>query len=45
MNAAGTTVTAVLPGQREAADGERLPYGFDASKLLWFDAAGDRIDA
>ncbi len=45
MSVAGTTVSAVLPGQPEVADGESLNFGFDASKLLWFDAAGERIEA
>jgi multiple sugar transport system ATP-binding protein len=44
MNCAGTTVSAVLPGQPEVADGASVSFGFDAAKTLWFDAAGERID-
>ena len=43
MNLAGTTVSAVLPGQPEVADGQSLNFGFDATKLLWFDAEGGRL--
>ena len=38
------TVSAVLPGQPEVADGAQVRVGVDAQKVLWFDAAGDRIE-
>ncbi|MCE4537995.1 ABC transporter ATP-binding protein [Pelomonas sp. P7] len=44
MNCAGTTVSAVLPGQPEVADGARVAFGFDAAKMLWFDAEGTRLE-
>jgi multiple sugar transport system ATP-binding protein len=44
LGSAGTTVSAVLPGQPEVADGAKVGFGFDAAKTLWFDAAGERID-
>ena len=43
MNCAGTTVSAVLPGQPEVADSTRVAFGFDAAKTLWFDEQGQRI--
>jgi multiple sugar transport system ATP-binding protein len=43
MNCAGTSVSAVLPGQPEVAEGARVSFGFDAGRTLWFDAAGDRL--
>ncbi|MEO6276939.1 ABC transporter ATP-binding protein [Roseateles sp.] len=44
MNCAGTTVSAVLPGQPMVEDGAKVAFGFDAAKTMWFDAAGERID-
>jgi multiple sugar transport system ATP-binding protein len=44
LSSAGTTVSAVLPGQPEVQDGAKVGFGFDAAKTLWFDAAGERID-
>jgi multiple sugar transport system ATP-binding protein len=44
LGSAGTTVSAVLPGQPEVADGAKVGFGFDAAKTLWFDATGERID-
>jgi multiple sugar transport system ATP-binding protein len=43
MSGGGTTVSAVLPGQPEVADGAAVRFGFDVAKALWFDAAGERI--
>ncbi|WP_457422670.1 ABC transporter ATP-binding protein [Roseateles sp. P5_E7] len=43
MGCAGTTVSAVLPGQPVVADGAKVAFGFDAAKTMWFDAAGERI--
>jgi multiple sugar transport system ATP-binding protein len=44
MNCAGTTVSAVLPGQPEVEDGAKVNFGFDAAKTMWFDAAGERVE-
>ena len=44
MDACGTTISSVLPGQPEVHDGDALRFGFDTSKLLWFDAEGERIE-
>ncbi|MGQ3055512.1 MAG: ABC transporter ATP-binding protein [Roseateles sp.] len=43
MNSAGSTISAVLPGQPEVADGAKVSFGFDPTKTLWFDAAGERL--
>ncbi|MGM9483464.1 ABC transporter ATP-binding protein [Roseateles sp. NT4] len=45
MNSGGTTLSAVLPGQPEVEDSARVSFGLDALKTMWFDAAGDRIEA
>ena len=45
MNSGGFTVSAVLPGQPEVQEGAAVRFGFDAGKTLWFDAAGERIEA
>ena len=45
MNCAGTTVSAVLPGQPEVRDSTRVSFGFEAAKTMWFDAEGHRIEA
>ena len=44
MGSAGTTVSAVLPGQPVVQDGAKVSFGFDAAKTMWFDAAGNRIE-
>ncbi len=44
MGCAGTTVSAVLPGQPEVEDGAQVSFGFDPAKTLWFDAAGERLE-
>jgi multiple sugar transport system ATP-binding protein len=44
LNCAGSTVSAVLPGQPEVEDGAKVSVGFDAGKTMWFDAAGDRLE-
>ena len=44
MHCAGTTVSAVLPGQPEVAEGAHVSFGFDLAKTMWFDAAGERIE-
>ncbi|HEY1129204.1 MAG TPA: ABC transporter ATP-binding protein [Roseateles sp.] len=44
LSSAGTTLSAVLPGQPEVEDGAKVGFGFDAAKTLWFDAAGDRLE-
>jgi multiple sugar transport system ATP-binding protein len=44
MNSGGATLSAVLPGQPEVEDGAQVRFGFDATKTMWFDAAGDRIE-
>ncbi|MFG6442046.1 ABC transporter ATP-binding protein [Roseateles sp. LKC17W] len=43
MNSAGCSVSAVLQGQPEVADGASVRFGFDAAKALWFNAEGERI--
>ncbi len=43
MSSAGCTVSAVLQGQPEVADGTPVHFGFDPGKALWFDAAGERL--
>ena len=45
LGSAGATLSAVLPGQPAVAEGAALRFGFDAAKALWFDAAGERIEA
>ena len=45
LHCAGATVSAVLPGQPEVEDGAKVCFGFDATKTLWFDAAGERLEA
>ncbi len=45
MSSAGTTVSAVLPGQPEVRDGAKVSFGFDTSNTLWFGTTGDRLDA
>jgi multiple sugar transport system ATP-binding protein len=43
LSCAGTTVSAVLPGQPEVREGAKVRFGFDAGKTMWFDAAGERV--
>ncbi|MCY4746946.1 ABC transporter ATP-binding protein [Pelomonas sp. UHG3] len=43
MNSAGCSVSAVLQGQPEVADGASVRFGFDTAKALWFNAEGERI--
>jgi len=45
LNCAGSTVSAVLPGQPQVEDGARVSFGLDAGRTMWFDAAGERIEA
>ena len=45
MNCAGTTLSAVLPGQPEVEDRAQVRFGFDAAKTMWFDAEGQRLEA
>jgi multiple sugar transport system ATP-binding protein len=44
LSSAGATVSAVLPGQPDVADGAKVSFGFDATKTMWFDAEGNRIE-
>ena len=44
LSSAGSTVSAVLPGQPAVEDGAKVSFGFDAAKTMWFDAAGDRLE-
>ncbi len=44
MSSGGASVSAVLPGQPQVADGAPVRFGFDADRTLWFDASGDRLD-
>ena len=44
MSCGGVTLSAVLPGQPEVQEGARVRFGFEPSRTLWFDAAGDRIE-
>ncbi|MFG6458915.1 ABC transporter ATP-binding protein [Roseateles sp. BYS96W] len=44
MGSGGASVSAVLPGQPQVADGTTVRFGFDADRTLWFDATGDRLD-
>ena len=44
LGRAGSTVSAVLPGQPEVREGGQVHFGLDAAKTLWFDAQGDRLD-
>ena len=44
LSCAGSTVSAVLPGQPEVQEGATVRFGFDAGKTMWFDAAGDRLE-
>ncbi len=44
LSCAGTTLSAVLPGQPEVEGSAKVGFGFDAAKTLWFDAAGDRLE-
>jgi multiple sugar transport system ATP-binding protein len=43
MSSAGCSISAVLQGQPEVADGASVRFGFDAAKALWFNAEGERI--
>jgi multiple sugar transport system ATP-binding protein len=44
MGSGGLSVSAVLPGQPQVAEGTAVRYGFDAGRALWFDAQGERLD-
>ena len=44
LSCAGSTLSAVLPGQPEVQEGARVQLGFDAGKTMWFDAAGARVE-
>ncbi|MBI3347159.1 MAG: ABC transporter ATP-binding protein, partial [Burkholderiales bacterium] len=45
LSCAGSTLSAVLPGQPEVQEGAKVRLGFDAGKTMWFDAAGERVEA
>ncbi len=44
MNCGGTSLSAVLPGQPAVQEGQRLRFGLDGAKTLWFDATGHRLE-
>ncbi|WP_415660585.1 ABC transporter ATP-binding protein [Roseateles sp.] len=43
IEAGGTLLCAVLPGQPQLALHDGVRFGFDAARQLWFDEAGDRL--